>query len=215
MTRISIDPDELYTASAALQRGATELADIGAALPSCSSVPMPPAVAADVTALMSSLDALLDRIAVNYIALAVGLSQRGLIAALDTQAAAAGTNRDSLARSLGIDLAALGIAPAVPLTPPAGPAGSGAVGKPGATKQQSERAVTEAMVNSQLAKVGGQPSLVDVMFDAADGGMSHLLAPSRTDIENKFARGNPMTDSEVGRISPDTLTRSQKRGIGL
>lgn len=61
----------------------------------------------------------------------------------------------------------------------------------------------------------GGPSPIDVMWAAADGGISHTLAPSRTDIQNAFAGGGTMTDSEIGRISPNTLTGAERRSAGL
>jgi hypothetical protein len=77
-------------ASTVLQQCAIELADIGSQLAACVDCPMPPAVSGDVNALIAAVDVVLDRVGAHLINEAIGLVGRGIIAALDSLAAASG-----------------------------------------------------------------------------------------------------------------------------
>lgn len=127
MTMIRLDPNELNQASIQLGRSAAELGELGAQLASCVSCPMPPMVAADIGALVSSADALLDQLGAVLHREAVDLARRAVISSMDSLAAATGTTRESVAAQLGVDLATLGVTPAAAAaTSPL--AGSGVVG---------------------------------------------------------------------------------------
>ena len=88
--RIVVDPIEMGAVSKVLQQCAVEVADIGSQLASCVDCPMPSAVAGDVNSLIATADVVLDRVGAALTNEAIGLVSRGIIAALDSLAAASG-----------------------------------------------------------------------------------------------------------------------------
>lgn len=88
--RITIDPNEMGAASKVLQQCSVEVADICSQLASCVDCPMPPAVSGDVNSLIAAADVVLDRVGAALTNQAIGLVARGIIAALDSLAAASG-----------------------------------------------------------------------------------------------------------------------------
>ncbi|HEY4609987.1 MAG TPA: hypothetical protein VIH06_12300 [Ilumatobacteraceae bacterium] len=94
--RILVDPDELGSAAEVLRQCSVEVADIGSQLSGCADCPMPPAVAADVSALMSAVDVLLDRVGEGFVNDAIGLVGRAIVAALDSLAAASSATLPSV-----------------------------------------------------------------------------------------------------------------------
>ena len=94
--RIIVDPNEMGAASTVLQQCAIELADVGSQLAACVDCPMPPAVSSDVNSLIAAVDVVLDRVSATLINEAIGLVGRGIIAALDSLAAASGVTLSSV-----------------------------------------------------------------------------------------------------------------------
>lgn len=225
MTRIIVDPEELTAASKMLASSAVELADIGAQLQSSPVASMPPQVAADVGALMATLDALLDQIGANYHNTAVDLARRSVVASLDSLAAATGTSREGLAAQMGVDLVALGVA-APPtsqrsagteswteftnrtgLQDPAAPSQTGS----GSRTWKAWADMTASMGISPVSRSDtfevpiplGGPTQADAMAGGQDG-MRKLLATPQRDVEADHGKGKPMGSSEVKKISKFT-----------
>ena len=85
---ITIDPNELTTASATLHNCAVEAADIGSQLWACSCCAMPADLQGVIDQLVVAVDRALDAVAARLDAQAADLTNRAQIAATDSMAAA-------------------------------------------------------------------------------------------------------------------------------
>lgn len=152
MTMITIDPDEMNAAGQVFSSAANELADIGSQLTSSACCPMPPVVASDINGLVGAADKLLDRIGVDLHAVAIDLLKRGLVAALDSLAAATGSSREAVAAQNGISLVALGVA--APVVAAASTPASGSTATPTAGSFAAAMGVSPTHANGTTKNFG-------------------------------------------------------------
>jgi len=87
MTRIYVDSHELLAVGRTLENCATEVADLGSGLHSCSRCAMPAAIEIDIDRLMVMADAVLDEVAVRLYEEAIEIVERSILAARGGDAA--------------------------------------------------------------------------------------------------------------------------------
>lgn len=174
--RIYIDPNEMGPASEVLQQCALELADVGSQLASCVDCPMPPAVSADVNAIISTVDVVLDRAGEALTNEAIGLVARGILAALDSLAAASGVTLSALGviggnTGAGLTITSAGGSPAAAVL-----AGAGVIGgntTSGFTILNSDGSPASSLLPG-VSVIGGGPS-AGITITNSDGSPATLL----------------------------------------
>lgn len=97
MTRIAVDPDELSATAGLVRTSAAEVADVGAALASCTCCAMPPDVESLVTQIVATADRILDLVAQRLNGAADDLLGRAGVATNDSLTAASAATGPALA----------------------------------------------------------------------------------------------------------------------